>query len=248
MKWGKPRVYHYQNWQSDVVTSRQQNYQLPPNYQWPTAKYRQFMIRHLAGHLAWLYVKGWWRPRIIGRLPPQGAYVLYANHTQPTADVLLPLVVGGAQRFNALISPANLKVPIVGPWLPWAGGLALPATGRQLAQLTQLVTQRLQNQQFLMLYPESHVWPYYTQIRPFNVSAFHFPVASHVPAYVMTTTYQAPRHHRPQVTVFIDGPFWPDEQRPRKVQQHQLSQQVRTCMQHRAEASTYQYVQYEQQR
>ncbi len=45
----------------------------------------------------------------------------------------------------------------------------------------------------MTIFPEAHVWPYYTGIRPFGEAAFHYPVATGKPVYTMTVTYQRRR-------------------------------------------------------
>lgn len=239
------KTYYYRSVTDDVVTSHQQNYRLPATYQWSTAPH--LGLRRLVGWLSQVYCR-WVRPVklvMATSLPTTTGYVLYGNHTQPTGDVFLPIYLGGSQRFNAIVSPTNLGIPVIGHVIPHAGGLPVPTHLHQLRAFNLAVSQRLAAGQFVTIYPEAHVWPYYALIRPLPVSAFHFPVASQVPAYVMTRTYQ-PGHWRPHETVFVDGPFQPDDSLSKKSQQQKLQKQVTACMQRRAQASTVQAVTYQQ--
>ena len=35
--------------------------------------------------------------------------------------------------------------------------------------------------QDILIYPEAHIWPYYTKIRPLRAAAFHYPAKFNVP-------------------------------------------------------------------
>ena len=60
-------------------------------------------------------------------------------------------------------------------------------------------------------------------------------------------TYQARRwRQKPRRILYVDGPFWPDEQLPLKARQQQLEAQVRTAMTTRAALSTATYIHYQQ--
>lgn len=98
----------------------------------------------------------------------------------------------------------------------------------------------------MTIFPEAHVWPYYTGIRPFGEAAFHYPVATGKPVYTMTVTYQRRRwSRRPRITVFVDGPLRPDATLTRKAQQAQLAELVTQQMRQRSAASTYSYITYQ---
>ena len=97
----------------------------------------------------------------------------------------------------------------------------------------------------VVIYPEAHVWPYYTGIRPFPASSFRFPVECGAPVFVMTTTYQKRKTGRtPKAKIYVDGPFWPDDSLKKKERQQHLRDQVYACMTERSKNSTYDYIRY----
>ena len=56
----------------------------------------------------------------------------------------------------------------------------------------------------IIVYPEAHVWPYYTKIRPFKTSAFTFPVEEEKEVYCATTTYQKSKlFKKPKVVMLM---------------------------------------------
>ncbi|MFC6181246.1 lysophospholipid acyltransferase family protein [Lactiplantibacillus daowaiensis] len=239
------RMYRYQRFSDDLVTTAHQTYVLPATFQWHTSHHQ--WLRWLGQVVSWGYYLI--RPvKVIGELPRQTSYCLYGNHTQPTGDVLLPLKVGGAQHFNAMISPANLGIPVIGRLLPLVGGLPVPQQRQQMGPFLKAMRTCLKMGQFITIYPEAHVWPYYTGVRPFVPGSFHIAAETQVPVYVMTTTYQASRwHRRPRLTVYIDGPIQAPSGLTRKQRQQVLQTEVCAWMTRRTQASTYTYVHYQHQ-
>jgi hypothetical protein len=64
----------------------------------------------------------------------------------------------------------------------------------------------------IAIYPEAHIWPYYTHIRPFRQESFHYPVSYDVPSFCFTNTYHKRRFKKkPRMITRIEGPFYPDK-------------------------------------
>ena len=246
------RTRVYRSFHDDFVTSRHQDWQLPTNYEWrPAGKsWQRRLVRATAKTISYFYCrwgraitfKNAWRLKVAG----QQGFVLYGNHTQPTGDVLIPYYLGNHHTVNFLASPANLGIPVIGPVIDRGGALPTPQTLHQLGRFNRAVVAKLKAGDWVMIYPEEHVWPYYTGIRSFNPGAFHFPVAAQVPAYCVTVTYRKRWHRRPRLVVYLDGPFLPDTSLSPKQQQRVLQQRIQAQMAKRAATSDVQYVTYEE--
>ncbi|MFD1549439.1 lysophospholipid acyltransferase family protein [Levilactobacillus fuyuanensis] len=246
----RKRIYH--SFHDDLVTSRHQDWRLPGDYNWrcPGKGWQQRLVRTTAKVISVLYCrlgraitfKNAWRLKAGG----PGGFVVYGNHTQPTGDVLIPYYLGKRQTFNVLASPANLGIPVLGPLTTLGGALPTPQTLHQLGLFNRTVVGKLAAGEWVMIYPEEHVWPYYTGIRPFNPGAFHFPVVAQVPAYCLTVTYRKRRWRRPRLVVYLDGPFEADQSLLPKQQQRDLQQRIQAQMTKRAATSNVQYVTYEE--
>ncbi|MBU3852024.1 MAG: acyl-phosphate glycerol 3-phosphate acyltransferase [Candidatus Paralactobacillus gallistercoris] len=249
------RYYQYHTYQDDVVTSKQQNYHLPANYQWIHHNRFYQLMSTLLYRLAYVVCGGYCKYGLHVKIKNQAVllpyrnqgYFIYGNHTQPVGDVFAPMHVVPHQHLYYIASPANLGVPVIGKLLPCGGALPIPESLRQMRPFIAAIKTRIQQHQPILIYPEAHVWPYYTQIRPFMEAAFHYPVALDVPSFCITTTYQKRRYDsKPQITLYVDGPFWPDKTLSRKQQQQQLCQQIHEQMQQRAQAySNYEFVHYQ---
>ena len=63
----------------------------------------------------------------------------------------------------------------------------------------------------VIVYPEAHVWPFYTKIRPFDHQCFLYLIKNNKPMFVLTNCYQKRRFFkRPQIVTYADGPFYPN--------------------------------------
>lgn len=249
MQFKKGKVVYYNDTTDDMVTSKQQHFQLPNDYQWKKNKSQRFaetIFQKAIKIFAYIYCHWFLHIRYVNadRLAhlKTGAYV-YANHTLTQGDAFSPFNV--IKHPSIIIAPANLGVPILGRWLPLAGALPIPSQRHDLPKFEEAVYDRVKTGETIVIYPEAHVWPYATEVRPFSGTSFHYPCHRPAPVYVMTTTYQSSRwHRRPNITVFIDGPFWPDLALPLRLRQQELHDQVAAQLKLRSKNSNYAFVDY----
>ncbi|QEA31518.1 1-acyl-sn-glycerol-3-phosphate acyltransferase [Secundilactobacillus malefermentans] len=252
-----PKTYYYQSFTDDFVTSKNQDQKLPSAYSWSHNSWGfRWLSRFLYG-LFWLfgvfYCKWGLHVTVKNRkvLKPyrhQG-YFVYGNHTQPVGDVFTPLQVMAPKRTYMMAGMANLGIPVLGKLIPIAGALILPDSIHQMGQFNREIESLIQRNQAVTIYPEAHVWPYYTKIRPFPDGAFHYPVQTQAAAFAMTTTYQKRRWgSKPRLTVYVDGPFLPDQTLNKKDQRKKLNQEVHDCMVMRSKESHYETVHYQRGR
>lgn len=252
---GAVKVVKVASFSEDVVQSRNQNQQLPDNYRWVRREAWFCLLSGLLYGLAALvgavYCKLFLhvtiRNREVLKTGRETGYFLYANHTQEIGDVLLPVLAVRPKRIYTIASTANLGIPVIGKLLPALGILPIPGSSmRQAKEFRSAVKTRIAEKKCVVVYPEAHVWPYYTGIRPFPATSFHYPVEENVPAFCMTTTYQKRKFgKKPGITVYMDGPFWPGESLMKKQRQQDLANQIYSCMSQRSQMSSYEYIHYE---
>lgn len=245
--------YYYTKPTDDVVASKNQNYKLPKDYQIiPTsisAKLWNYIARTLAALFGWGYSRLFLKVHVKGKhklkLVNQSGYFLYGNHTQPMGDVFTPLTIVSPYRFYAIAGQANWGIPFIGKHLVRYGGLPVGENLQESAKLIQAIKTLIPQKKVIAIYPEAHVWPYYTKIRPFSNTSMHFPVQLNVPSFTITTTYHKPKFgKRPKIIIYIDGPFSPDQALSHKKAQDKLYNKIRETMIERAQTSDYQYCHY----
>lgn len=248
----KTRYYH--SITDDFVESKDQDYRLPEDYKWVRrdiwSRFLSAVIYAAAMFLSSIYCRFFLHVRfknkqVLRKTRDSGAFI-FGNHTQPIGDVFNPALCSLPKRIYALASPANYGIPVIGKILPYLGALPISDTLHGMKELTAAMEYRLQQNKNIVIYPEAHVWEYYTDIRPFPATSFKFPVRYDKPVYTMTTTYQKRKFGRkPAITIYVDGPFYRDPMLPAKEQAARLRDEVYECMKNRSKNSNYKYICYE---
>ena len=73
---------------------------------------------------------------------------------------------------------------------------------------------RLKQKHGIVIYPEARLWPYYTKIRPYDDQSFRYPAKYLVPVFCVTTTYQKTKKGKLKTVIYVDGPFYPNNELP----------------------------------
>ncbi|GHV98372.1 hypothetical protein lacNasYZ03_01870 [Lactobacillus nasalidis] len=248
------KTYYYRSESDDLVTAAQQDFRLPDGYQvfrkgagW---KVWNFLVRTLALAFAWPYSRLFLLVKVRGKekLRPfrkRGCFV-YGNHTQMLGDPFDPMTIVNPYRYYALAAQANWGIPFLGKYVIPVAGLPVGQDLKQSISLLKDVKYAYeQKQATIVIYPEAHLWPYYTKIRPFPATSLNFPVSLKAPCFAMTTTYQRCRwRRRPKITIYVDGPFYPDQTLGKKAAQEKLHAELYQCMTERAKLSDYEFCSY----
>lgn len=251
----REKVRYYKSYEDDFVETKKQSYKVPENYKWIREDAGSKIISGVLYALAiiisgvycrlFLHVK-FKNRRILQQAKQTGAFV-YCNHTQPVGDVFTPALACFPGRIYTIVSPANLGIPFVGKLLPYLGALPVPESFGGMKKFNEAVKYRVDGKSYIVIYPEAHVWEYYTEIRPFPSTSFKYPAKTNRPVYCMTTTYQKGRiFKKPVVTIYVDGPFFRDESVGIREQSLKLRNAVYECMKKRSGNSDYSYIRYEE--
>lgn len=249
----KGKIYYYKSYDEDFLKSKNQNYKLKEDYKWikDNILYKLcskviYFISYIFGLFYCkfiLHVKIKNR-KILKKYKKQG-YFLYGNHTQPMGDVFIPACVCNHKRIYVVVSTANLGVAGIGPILPMLGALPIPDSIKNTKKLWEAIEKRIEQKKCVVIYPEAHVWPYYTKIRPFSSTAFKFPVKCNAVSFSMTTTYYKRKFgKKPGITVYIDGPFMQDDKLTKKENEKKICKEIYECMKNKSKNSTYEYIKY----
>lgn len=247
------KIYYYKTYQDDFVQSQDQDYKIPEDYKWTSDNlvYKIFssvmyLIAYIIGYIYcrfFLHIKIK-NANILKKYKNDG-FFLYGNHTQPVGDVFTPAHVCKTKRIYVIANSCNLKVKVIGSLLPILGIIPIPDTASQMKDFLATVKKRINENKCIVIYPEAHVWPYYTEIRKFPTTSFKFPVENKAISFCMTSTYQKRRFgKKPKIIVYIDGPFFINEKLSKKENQNKLCDEIYECMKKRSENSTYKYIEY----
>ena len=209
----------------------------------------RFLYNVIARPAAFLYAKLVMRQKTVGReklkdFKKAGIFV-YGNHTQRTGDPFMPNVFLFPHRVYFVVNPDNLKVPVIGRFTPALGALPLPEGIRAYRNFLSAIDRRTDEGGAVVIYPEAHIWPYYTKIRDFPDTSFGYPCRNDMPVFCFTNTYKKSRIFRkPRVVTYVDGPFYPDRSVPANDRPKELRDRVYGAMCERARHSDCEYIRY----
>lgn len=245
------KTRYYSSFTDDFVKSAEQDFVLPENYRWvrtdPWSRFLSALAYALAVAFSAIYCGLFLHLRVRGRKnlrAVKGGFFLYGNHTQPVGDVFTPALCVLPRRIYTVVSPANYGIPVIGRVLPYLGALPITETLHGLRELQKAMEYRLQKGNPIVIYPEAHVWEYYTGIRPFPDTSFRFPAKLDKPTFVMTVTYKKSRlFKKPRMEVFLDGPFYGEGENI-KEKTASLHDIVYRTMQKRSQSSDCEYIRY----
>lgn len=254
------RVFYYSSEEDDPIKTKEQEKKekvlLPEGYEYipknPLVRvysaglFRGFKV------FARFYARFYLHMKIVGREKFKkvkgSGYVIYANHTNPFHDAFSPALVADRRIFT-IISPVNLKLPGIGKYLPMIGGVPLGTNNDEKKAMNEAVDKRLRQKKCLVIYPEAHVWPYYTGIRKFPAGdkSFKYAVRNNLPIFTMTTTYHKSKvkgQERPDMIVYVDGPFYPDAKKTEDENRANLAKKAYDSMVKNSKKNTYEYFEY----
>ena len=210
---------------------------------------RFFWYRVIATPVAFLYVKLAFGQKTEGknkfRECKKTGYFMYGNHTQDIGDAFIPNVINFPKSDYVIVHPNNVSIPAVGRVAPSLGALPIPDGIDAYRNFTAAIDRRIAEGNAIVVYPEAHIWPYYTGIRPFPDTSFDYPARLGVPVYCFTNTYRKRRFSkRPRIVTVVDGPFFPDPAKSRRENRRDLRETVYRTMLMRAESSDHVQIEY----
>jgi len=250
----KCRVYHYTDEMSDEFSApsiKARKIDDTYNYSMHTKFFclkRFLLYRVIATPLAYLFCKLKLGLKIKNKVVRKKASVpffIYANHTQQTADAYIQSLAFFPHDIFVITHADNVSMPILRNSTAILGAIPLPDTKKAAHNFKASMESHLKSGACIAIYPEAHIWPYYTKIRPFPKDSFSYPVRYSMPVFASTTTYKKRRFFKkPRAVVYIDGPFFPDESLSYNERVEKLHREVYLSMCKRAEESNCEYIRY----
>ena len=173
-------------------------------------------------------------------------YFIYANHTQAFADTFITSVGNYPKRNFLIVNPANVSIKGAGHLIEMLGAIPTPDNKTAMKNFLKIIEKRIKNKNSITIYPEAHIWPYYTKIRNFKDVSFKYPVELQVPSFCMTNTYQKYGKNKEKIKIvtYIDGPFYPNNELPKKEAQKELRDKIYNQMVERSKNSDIEYIKY----
>ena len=142
-------------------------------------------------------------------------FFLYANHTH-WLDAFIGPVICFPRKAYVLVSPDTVSIKGLRAIVQMLGAIPVPTERAATAPFVDSICSHIDGGDPVMIFPEAHIWPFCSFIRPFKPGSFRYPVSKDVPAFAVCTAYT--RHKgllkfikAPKRIVFISEPFYPDK-------------------------------------
>lgn len=157
------------------------------------------------------------------------AFYLYGNHTQ-NLDAVIPALAAFPQRAYVIAHRDAVSIPGLRTIVQMLGAIPVPSSLSGMGAFAEALERRAEQGACIGIYPEAHVWPYYTGVRPFKAASFRYPARTSRPVVAMAATYRPRRllfwELRPAMTVTFSEPMYPDPGLPPRHAQEDLCQRV----------------------
>ena len=236
-----------------TVTVDQNYVYRPKNFFWNLIAF--ILYRIIMTPIAWFYVKLKFHFKVVNRRVLKHAcdangkkqsFYLFANHTQIPGDGYMPSMITFPTECAVVVNADNISLPGTQTFMKMIGAVPLPNKIAGMRGFMEYLTRLAGQKKCIVIYPEAHIWPYYTKIRPFSSDSFRFPITYGLKTFCFTVTYQKRRFSdKPNITAYVDGPFEADSSLPKKEAIEQLRNTVYNTMVERSKNSTYEYIHYE---
>ena len=173
-------------------------------------------------------------------------FFIYSNHTQLLNDAYVGPMATFPKKCFILTGPDATSIKGIRTVVQALGAIPLSDNLHEVHSMLDCIEERIKQGKAIMIYPEAHIWPYYTGIRPFPSTSFIYATRTGAPMFVLTNCYQKRRFFKkPKILTFVDGPFYPNPSLSHTEAAEELRNIAYEAMCERAkENSTYQYVRY----
>ena len=173
-------------------------------------------------------------------------YFVYVNHTQPFADTFIPSNPIYPKRNFFIVNPENVSMKFIGNFVQMLGAIPIPGNKEAMKNFLNVIEENIRKKHSITIYPEAHIWPYYTKIRPFKSVSFKYPIELDKPVFCITNTYQKRGKNKVKITSYIDGPFFVNKDLETKQEQKKdLRNRVYNQMVERSKNSNFEFIKYE---
>ncbi|MDE5721864.1 MAG: 1-acyl-sn-glycerol-3-phosphate acyltransferase [Clostridia bacterium] len=170
---------------------------------------------------------------------------IYGNHTAYALDAYNPTYLAFPRPADIIVNADATSIRGLKRVMRTLGALPIPDDFHVMSKFNSAVSEAIKKKHWVAVYPEAHIWPYYTGIRNFPSVSFNYPAKLGAPVFAYTMTYKKRnRRKRPKRIVYVDGPFFADEALPQKAAVQKLRDEVYNAMCERSRLSDCEYVEY----
>lgn len=249
----KNEIFYYETEKDDFFAQTKNLPKIDEHYKYKKGffgkLYEFFLHRIVAPPIAFPYIKLVLREKYYGKkkLKPyrKKGYFLYLNHTQAIADAVSPNIMIFPKKLHIIVNKENLALPGIGQATKYLGAIPLPDNLKAAKNFSDTISHVLNKGAAVAVYPEAHVWPFYTGIRNFGAETLEPPIKNNAPVFTATRVYKSRGNaKKPRHEIYIDGPFFPDTELTKREAREKLKSEIISAMKERAKLSDIEWIKY----
>lgn len=252
--YGDEIIYH-DELNDDFETTNLKRVNIPENYKYiKTNKFFRFfsfiIYYGIATPILWLFskacgvkVKGKENLKFIRK----GECFLYSNHTSFLDVFDITVLVSTFKKVNILGYSDSLSRPFLKHITTILGYLPIPDSPKTFREFQNSINYYVnEKKNNILIYPEAHIRPYYTKIRPFLSASFKYPAKMNKPAVPITACYRKSKiSKKAKITLYVGAPIFPKSDLSVNENKEYLRNECYRVMSETAEKySNYEYVKY----
>lgn len=218
----KKTVYYNDPLNDDFAGTKITRKDLPKNFLFyhsnPIWKFFSFILYYIvAVPVIFLFLKIAYHVKVVGKKNIRhlkGGYFVYGNHTQIIDAFTGQLFASRRRKGYIVADPDATSIPGIRGLLCMLGVIPIPTSSEEHVRFKEAIGKHIRKGHVVTIYPEAHIWPYCTHIRPFTEASFVYPCELNVPVVGMVMTYRQRRffkNARPYPTIHLSRPFYPND-------------------------------------
>lgn len=220
LEWGKVR--YYSSYNDDFVTTPiAKEKEIKDNYNYLTRgvvfKFFGNLFYYIIAYpIIWLINKIKYGVKVKGKKnlkKIKGGYIIMGNHSCFFDQCFDSVMVAFPRKNYIVANKGVVEVPVARFLVKTLGALPLPDTPRGLANLNNAIGKIVKKGGCVTIYPEAHLWPYYTGVRSIPPASFHYAIKNDVPVVPVAVTYRYAKgknylKKKPKVNLTIMEPIY----------------------------------------
>ena len=116
--------------------------------------------------------------------------VIVCNHVHYFDIVLTASLLSPFKKVWVTTIQSNMDIPVAGYFERVLGALPIPDERAKMGMFIKAIDERLQKRNLVAFMPETALWVYYRDLRPFKPSAFRFAAKNSVPVLPVTLSFR----------------------------------------------------------
>lgn len=149
--------------------------------------------------------------KVLKKLNHVGAFI-YSNHVAISDAFKFAAYIIPFKKVNVVGYSDASSIPVAKHLVKSLGYLPIPQGRENFNNFTKAIEYLVKiRKQYILIYPEAHIWPYYTKIRHFKTVSFHYPANMDIPVVPAVTVFRKSKFSdKPKQTVIFGEPIYPD--------------------------------------